>query len=335
LKRCYVLARGLSRGWWAVHAFLVLALISRESRNLRAHLAWLKITLPSGASRRFYVSDFTQAVALGEVFLEDEYKELPPSQRISTILDLGSNAGQAAVYLRGRFPEARILAVEADPVVARLTALNMRGDLNAVVVSAAVADHDGVVWLTRWPGASWGSNVLAAWESSGTYRIEVRSVMLASLMREHSLDSVDLLKIDVEGAEMMALASDDALTRVGYVIGEFHPTLLDMTAEESVEALRAHGRFASAEMHSDRIFILSRDAGESAAPANSQLAVQSRLAVQPTSAGPSGSGSALGHVEDAGGAPGEVGEAGAGVGDSGFGPGVVGAPAVGFGLDGE
>jgi FkbM family methyltransferase len=273
LKRCYVLARGLSRGWWAVHAFLVLALISRESRILRARLAWLKIKLPSGASRRFYVSDFTQAAALGEVFLEHDYRDLPVGERVSTILDLGSNAGQAAVYLRDRFPAARILAVEADPVVARLTALNLRGDPNAVVVSAAVADHDGVVWLTRWPGASWGSNVLAAWESSGTYRIEVRSVMLASLMREHSLDSVDLLKIDIEGAEMMALASDDALTRVGYVIGELHPKLLDMTPAESVEALRVHGRFASAEMRGDRIFILSRDADESAAMARSQPAV--------------------------------------------------------------
>jgi FkbM family methyltransferase len=265
LKRCYSLARGLTRGWWTVHAFFVLALISGETNRSRSHMAWLQLTLPSGASRRFYLTDFTQAEALGEVFLQTEYQTLPRSERVATILDLGANAAQASVYLRDRFPDALIVAVEADPATARLAERNVAGDPLTFVVAAAVSDHDGQTWLTREPGRSWGSNVVAAWESPETYRVETRATRVASLMTEYSLASVDLLKVDIEGAEMMALACDDVLTRVGYVIGEIHPSLLDTSVEESVEALRAHGGFSSGRMYSDRIFILSREDGAAAA----------------------------------------------------------------------
>ena len=258
-RHATLLASRISAGRFRAHTSAVLVRLWFASRRFAPHETWIRITLPSGASRRFHLSDYTQAKALGEVLLEEEYLGLPDAASVATILDLGANAGQASVYLRDRFPEARIVAVEADPSVARLTVRNLAGDARTTVVPAAVCDHDGPVSLTLEPGRSWGSNVVEAWTSPQTRRVQVRGVTLATLLAQQGLDAVDILKIDVEGAELLALTSDDALSRVRFVIGELHPELLGMSAAEAVEQMRAHGSFDHATMRGDRIFVLSRD----------------------------------------------------------------------------
>jgi FkbM family methyltransferase len=252
------LARGLSRGRFRVHTFGVLVALRRASRAFAPRESWIELTLPSGASRRFHLNDFTQAAALGEIMLDGEYLGLPDPSTVATILDLGANAGQASVYLRDRFPDARIIAVEPDPKVARITSRNLSGDPLSTVVAGAVCDHDGPVSLALEPARSWGANVVDAWESLNTLHVEVRGFTLGELMREYRLESVDIVKIDIEGAEMMALTTDDALSRVGFVIGELHPELLGLDGQEAVETMRAHGGFARGELRDGRIFVLTR-----------------------------------------------------------------------------
>jgi FkbM family methyltransferase len=235
----------------------VLAALDVIPPRLRKRLSWIRISLPSGQARPFWLDDFTQATVLGEVMVDGDY-DIPVSGEVRTIVDLGANAGQSSVYLRDRFPDAFILAVEADPDTARLTARNTRIDLNTAVLPAAVTDHDGAVTLTRLPGNSWGSNLFSAWASPESRRVEVPSVTLATLLCRYDVDHVDLLKVDVEGAEMMALTSDQALQRVRCVVGELHPSILEMGTGEALEALQRHGRFARGWMRGEFVFALAR-----------------------------------------------------------------------------
>lgn len=224
--------------------------------RLQSRSRWLRITLPSGADRRFWFADLTQVVALGEVLVDGDYDiAVTPDPR--TILDLGANAGQASLFLRDRFPGARIVAVEADPLTAALAARNL-GD-GVTVVSAAVADHDGTAVITRVPGESWATT-LFSWgaEPDDAQHAQVPTVTLDTLLRQQGLERVDLLKVDVEGAELLALTSDDALERVAWVVGELHPRLLQMSADEALERLRRHGGFDRGWLHRPRIMVLAR-----------------------------------------------------------------------------
>lgn len=254
------LARQLTRGAWRAHAFLVLASLDRIPPRLRRRLAWIRISLPSGRVRPFWLDDFTQAQALVEVLVNGDY-DIPIDGEVRTVVDLGANAGQATVYLRDRFPGASIVAVEADPETARLAARNTRTDPNTVVVSAAVGDYDGTVTLTRLPGHSWGSNLFSAWSSPESRRLQVTSVTLGTLFRQHALDDVDLLKVDVEGAEMLALTSDNALEHVRFVLGELHPSILKMGTTEALSILKRHGGFSRGWMHGEYVFALARPDG--------------------------------------------------------------------------
>lgn len=220
------------------------------------------MSLPSGAGRRFWIRDFTQAKALDEVLSEHDY-DIQVEGPVRTIIDLGANAGQAAVYLHDRFPEASILAVEADPDIAHLAARNTASDPRTEVVAAAVTDHDGAVTLTRLPEHSWGSNLFSAWSGPQSARLQVRGVRLATLLREHHLEHVDLLKVDVEGAELLALASDDSLRQVGMVVGELHPPILEMRADEALKVLQRHGGFERGWLYPKSIFALARSNGSS------------------------------------------------------------------------
>lgn len=268
LRLARYLARHLGRGPWQLHAFVVLAALPWLPRRARPRLAWVRVTLPSGASRRFHLRDFSQAEALAEVLIHGDY-DIELDGEVRTIVDLGANAGQGALLLRDRFPDALIVSLEADPEVARLTARNLSGDPGARVVAAAVADHDGSVVLTRLGRWSWGSNLFGQWGSPDNPGIEVPSLRLGTLLANHGLDEVDLLKIDVEGAEMQALTSDDALRRVRRVVGEVHPSVLQMPAADAVRVFQQHGGFARGWMRGPFVFELTRepDGGPALPPA--------------------------------------------------------------------
>jgi FkbM family methyltransferase len=170
--------------------------------------------------------DFSEIEVLREVMVNSEYAiDLPAPQ---TILDLGANVGIATLYLHDRYPHARILAVEADPVTyARLVA-NTRGLENVETVNVAISDAEGEVSLYR---MAWsiGSSIRARGNEST--EIRVPSTSIAALMRARDIDHVDLLKLDVEGAEIAALRGmpPDAVERI---VGELHFDLVDSDEAE-------------------------------------------------------------------------------------------------------
>jgi FkbM family methyltransferase len=217
----------------------------------------LRVKLPSGRTRRFYVTDFTQVEALFEVFVDGGYAVDLPSPA-SKIVDLGANAGQAAAFFRDRFPSADILSVEADPDIAALAERNAQISGATTIIHAAVCDRDGTIEFTRLRGFSWASNLQAAWAGDGGERLSVPAVSLEGLFAQHGIDHVDLLKVDIEGAELTALTSDNGLARVGQVVGELHPALLGVPMDVALEQLRSHGGFTRAKANAVGIFVLQR-----------------------------------------------------------------------------
>jgi FkbM family methyltransferase len=210
----------------------------------------LRLMLPSGRKRAFAVTDITQAKALLEVFGDGDY-DVAIDGEVRTIFDLGANAGQSAVYFRDLYPAARIVSVEADPEVARLVARNMRGDTNHEILAAAVSDHAGTVTLARDQGHSWASRVVAD-------GLTVPAVTIMDMMNERGIDQLDVLKIDIEGEEWVALTADRVLEKMRWVLGEVHPVQAGVDGALMIEEFRARGGFSRAETRRGGVFVLSR-----------------------------------------------------------------------------
>jgi FkbM family methyltransferase len=153
------------------------------------------------------------------------------------ILDAGAHVGLATLYFKRLYPHARITAYEADPMLHALLVENLRrnGAADVEAVHAAVWTENGTVDF-RCEGADSGTIEQFAGDLRGVAR-SVPSVRLRHLLEA---EPIDLLKLDIEGAELDVLADcRSALRSVGALLLDVHefdpssrrmPAILDILA---------------------------------------------------------------------------------------------------------
>jgi FkbM family methyltransferase len=163
------------------------------------------------------------------------------------ILDCGANIGLASLFYKRRYPAARITAFEADPAIAALLAHNVRanGAADVEVVAAAVWTEAGQVSF-RADGADAGAVVSAGGGREGG-ATRVPAVRLADwLARER----IDLLKLDIEGAEAAVLADcEGVLENVNAILLEVHEFDPDRRRGPELLELLVRSGFAYAMTH--------------------------------------------------------------------------------------
>jgi FkbM family methyltransferase len=144
---------------------------------------------------------------------------------VRTVLDIGANAGISAVYFAVSFPRAEVHAFEPDPGNCELLRLNAEASGRIHVHPFALGASDGELTLYDSDEAVNFGGFSA--HSAGVHSARSKKVPMRHAGRclaELGIRSVDLLKIDTEGAEWDILtAVDPALlgqTRV--IMGELH-----------------------------------------------------------------------------------------------------------------
>lgn len=127
------------------------------------------------------------------------------------ILDVGSYTGEQSCEFAMQFPNARIFAFEARPQSAELIRTAVAPYSNIEVIESAVHEFDGetelhVVNDTN-PGASSlfvGSGVQAIHSIQQT-SITVSAMRLDTWAKRANINSFDLVWMDLQGAELLAL----------------------------------------------------------------------------------------------------------------------------------
>ena len=180
------------------------------------------------------VRDVADLATIGEVLLDELYA-VPDLDDVRVIVDLGSHIGSSIVFFRLRHPEARIYGVEPDPRTFASLKANV-GGLDGVTIdqrAAGGSDGESTFFCSEYSIAS----SLVATAGPG-HAVPVRTVSLDGLMEELRLERIDLLKLDVEGAEYDVLAHATRLDAVRAIAGELHPELISPTPEEFFDLLR-------------------------------------------------------------------------------------------------
>ncbi len=200
-------------------------LIQIAGQVVRPHS--LRFTIPgteAEVSLRLHGSD---GAVYQQVFGRREYETPDLPAAAATVVDLGANIGLSALFFALRYRQARLLAVEPDAGNFALLEANTAPFGERVRrEQAAIWNRDGMISLADEDEAGndldgWGIQVTEAPSPSAR---QTPCFRLDTLLDRHGFQQVDILKVDIEGAEV-ELFDDSAaawLPRIGLIVVETH-----------------------------------------------------------------------------------------------------------------
>lgn len=123
-------------------------------------------------------------------------------------LDIGAGCGAGSLFVALRAgPRAKILAVEPQPILFERMVFNLRQNPSARIkaLDCAIADVDGEVTMFHHGRDLAETSMRLVNAEKGGAAFKTSAKALSTLIREEGLHGIDILKLDVEGAEDLAL----------------------------------------------------------------------------------------------------------------------------------
>ncbi|UHG94046.1 FkbM family methyltransferase [Spirosoma oryzicola] len=164
-----------------------------------------------------------------QLFIYKEYSELVDLIRLNkisirTVIDLGANIGLATIYLRENFPDATFICAEPDERNFESLQANLSGYGKTVLYQKAIWSTQKNIYLNRnfRDGKDWA--IAVSNNKSGSYA-EVNTMTIDEIILHNNLDEIDLIKIDIEGAEaelFKVSEQNDFLDKVKVIAIEIH-----------------------------------------------------------------------------------------------------------------
>jgi len=169
-----------------------------------------------------------------EILIRGEYAVTLPFSP-ETIVDVGANIGIASIFFSLKYPNARVIAIEAEASNFAALTRNVKNYPNIITIHAALWNRDGWISVGE-PDPS--SGAFGKWgfvthEGSG---VPVRAITMGTLKSEMQIDLIDVLKVDIEGSEKEVFSDCDWMQSVNCLMIELHDRLKPgcSTAVESV-----------------------------------------------------------------------------------------------------
>jgi FkbM family methyltransferase len=170
--------------------------------------------------------------------IEDLVRSIPQTYKNKdlVIFDIGSRDCIQSIEFSKYFPKASIYAFECNPNTIDICRNNIIGYDNIKLIEGAVTDYDGTIkfypidqekTVTSWKDGNPGASSL--FKSNGSYpyekyvqdEITTNCHRLDTVMKKENINKVDIIWMDLQGAELLALKSlDDNLKNVDYIYTE-------------------------------------------------------------------------------------------------------------------
>jgi FkbM family methyltransferase len=139
---------------------------------------------------------------------------------VNWIVELGSRDCNETILFEENYTKAKILTLECNPVMLPICRERIKGKEHITLIEKAISDINGRVKFypidpkktkTTWSDGNPGASSL--YKASGKYpvekyaqtEVEVDSIRLDQILSEYKINIVDLIWMDLQGAELMAL----------------------------------------------------------------------------------------------------------------------------------
>jgi FkbM family methyltransferase len=175
-----------------------------------------------GKTYDFKFQDLSDFGLFYEIFLDNNYP-LDHEENIKTIFDVGANIGVSTIFFSLKYPEAQIFSFEPDPANLKRLHENAKKLGNVTVNDIAVWSEQ--TELTFYADPHRGSSSSALKIRDRQKKITVKASTLDQIIKETGVKHVDILKIDIEGAEEKAFSTWQHTTPIRFILGEIHGDL--------------------------------------------------------------------------------------------------------------
>lgn len=185
-------------------------------RNLRKEGCF---SLRHNGKEFFLRGNTVDFAVFNSIFGKEEY-DFEIGFNPESIIDAGAYTGVSAVYFHQRYPEAKIIAVEPEKSNFDLLVRNTKPYKNIFCVNAGVYGEDVPLVISDRAAEKYAFRV----ERSTYVRESVPGFTIETLMKEFQLSNIDILKMDIEGAEYSVFTHDTEawLAGVRVLIAELH-----------------------------------------------------------------------------------------------------------------
>lgn len=207
-------------------------------------MVWLKILLSKKAEIKLSIPSFKNPVYIRrkdsdpaiffQIFGEMQY-QWHDMEHIHplTIVDAGSNVGFSALFFAQKFPQAKIYCIEPDPDNYSQLLKNTTNYENIRTHQAALWPIDEMLNLNN------NHQESASIRVERTNSANVEGISIPKLMQQYQIDKIDILKIDIEGAEKELFSNQPAdwLSKVDIILIELHDMYIDGTSRAFFHAI--------------------------------------------------------------------------------------------------
>lgn len=220
---------------------------------------------PTRSHGRFRLPDLRHPVTLragtsdAAVFLQvfvQRQGYFPVDGTPKFIVDAGANIGLASVCLANRFPGSMVVSLEIDPSNFAALANNCRRYPAVVPMQVGLWSHAATLAIENPEADSWAfRTVEVAPDTPGA----IQAIGVADVMERFGKDRIDVLKIDIEGAENELFSADisEWIDHIGMLAIEIHERIRPGVTERVCNAL---ARFGFSHHRWEEYWIFSRAA---------------------------------------------------------------------------
>lgn len=152
------------------------------------------------------------------------------------IVDLGANCGLASIYFANKYPHSKIIAVEPETENYVMLKKNTEKYEQIITYNKGIWNKTCNLIIQDNGNGCWGFSVIESSEQSSN---TVSAITLSQIINENHLESIDILKVDIEGAEVELFSTcfEDWLDKVRVIIIELHDRLRPGCAKTFFQAI--------------------------------------------------------------------------------------------------
>lgn len=136
-----------------------------------------------------------------EFFIQKIYDGLD-MDGCGVVIDAGANIGLWSKYILSRNPK-QVYCLEPNQKALRDLTENMRENHNVIIVPKAISTSDGTIKFYE----DRNSLISSIFPSGDGHEIEVESITFQTFLNDYKVETVDLFKMDIEGAEFSIIDS--------------------------------------------------------------------------------------------------------------------------------